>query len=342
MAVFLSATVLAADHIRTINGTVGHPEEGFLIGNGDLSCSVYQTSDDIVFRLGKGDVWDRRLIYNGVPKTGFTGDSKDLLDGWQVRVHARHALWCAIEGAKALGRDEDLQKEWRERLENLVGEAPGLDKFARYCTYCYPPEHNAYPEALREETPPWNGELEPRGNKDYRHWYLGIIHIGRIGNVRSNSCTPELAYASWRRDLAGWTHPNGLVWAMSLQNYGRAGAWTESLSCMAPFQEMMLQSWDGAIHVFPRWPKSKDASFRDFRAQGAFLVSAAMKGGKIGQVTVRSEKGARCVLAHDRWKVTTADGRTVATGRDEFGRMCFPTVPGGVYGLELTEYGIIK
>ena len=39
-----------------------------------------------------------------------------------------------------------------------------------------------------------------------------------------------------------------------LGNYGRSGAWTESLGVLAPLQEMMLQSWDGALRIFPAWP----------------------------------------------------------------------------------------
>ena len=42
-------------------------EEGLLLGNGDLSCSIYQTADEVVFRFGKGDVWDRRLDLDGLP-----------------------------------------------------------------------------------------------------------------------------------------------------------------------------------------------------------------------------------------------------------------------------------
>ena len=44
------------------------PEDGLLLGNGDLSVSVYQTRDRIIFRFGKGDVWDRRVDYSDDPK----------------------------------------------------------------------------------------------------------------------------------------------------------------------------------------------------------------------------------------------------------------------------------
>lgn len=57
-------------------------------------------------------------------------------------------------------------------------------------------------------------------------------------------------------------------------------------------QEMLLQSHTGVIRVFPALPEGwREASFRDMRAVGAFLVSADYREGHVEQITVRSEKG---------------------------------------------------
>ena len=48
-------------HAIELHERVLHPEDGLLIGNGDLSVSIYQDADHIIWRFGKGDVWDRRL-----------------------------------------------------------------------------------------------------------------------------------------------------------------------------------------------------------------------------------------------------------------------------------------
>jgi hypothetical protein len=102
---------------------------------------------------------------------------------------------------------------------------------------------------------------------------------------------------------------------------------------MAPFQEMILQSWDGAIRLFPRWPESQDVKIRSWRAQGAFLVDAEFSGGKVRNVAITSEKGENCLLWGD-WKIVEENGKTVAAGRDRFGRLEFKTVPGGRYLLK--------
>ena len=163
-------------------------------------------------------------------------------------------------------------------------------------------------------------------------WYFGHSIRSRVTALRNNEFVPERDFGEYRSALAYWAHPNGLVWGMSIGLYGRAGAWTETLSCLAPLQEMMLQSWDGAIRLFPYWPRDRDAAFKTFRAQGAFLVSSEWKGGRIGKTMVFSEKGADCHV-HGTWRVRDSAGVEVATTQDEFGRQCFKTCAGKTYEL---------
>ena len=60
----------------------------------------------------------------------------------------------------------------------------------------------------------------------------------------------------------------------------------------AALLEMLLQSHNGLIRVFPALPKDwKDVSFQNLRAEGAFLVSATRMNGRATQITIRSERG---------------------------------------------------
>jgi hypothetical protein len=82
---------LAADrestgsHVIALDERVLVPEEGLLLGNGDLSVSVYQTADRIVWRFGKGDVWDRRLDLSDDPKPAHIDEiARGIRDeGWK-------------------------------------------------------------------------------------------------------------------------------------------------------------------------------------------------------------------------------------------------------------------
>ncbi len=57
-------------------------------------------------------------------------------------------------------------------------------------------------------------------------------------------------------------------------------------------QEMLIQSHTGTVHVFPAIPADwSHVEFNNLRTEGAFLVSAKLKDGKVEQVIVFSEKG---------------------------------------------------
>jgi len=86
----------------------------------------------------------------------------------------------------------------------------------------------------------------------------------------------------------------------------------------AAVQEMLLQSHSGVVRVFPAVPAAwKDARFDSLRTQGAFLVSAKMKAGRIVEVQVMSEKGGRLKLANPfRGGAYKTSGVAAGTVRD--------------------------
>lgn len=71
------------------------------------------------------------------------------------------------------------------------------------------------------------------------------------------------------------------------------GCLENSSIASATLNEMVLQSYEGKIRIFPDWDMDIDCSFENLRADGAFLVSASVSGGKIGVIKIESEKGER-------------------------------------------------
>ena len=57
------------------------------------------------------------------------------------------------------------------------------------------------------------------------------------------------------------------------------------------------------IRVFPVWPRTEDAFFRNIRVEGAFLVSSSIKDGQIDKITILSEKG-RDLNLQNPWNET--------------------------------------
>jgi hypothetical protein len=79
-------------------------------------------------------------------------------------------------------------------------------------------------------------------------------------------------------------------------NFGGGGI--ENVSPSLAVTEMLLQSHDGVIRLFPCWPKNQNARFGTLRAVGAFLVSAEIKDGKIYGVKIISERGKDCSIVN--------------------------------------------
>lgn len=102
---------------------------------------------------------------------------------------------------------------------------------------------------------------------------------------------------------------------------------------MTTINEMLLQSHDGVIRVFPAMPKEwRDAAFH-LRATGAFLVTAEMRGGEVHPFTVESLAGAECRIELP-WP--DAAVRDLASGDDipqspENLTVRFPSRSGGRY-----------
>jgi hypothetical protein len=107
----------------------------------------------------------------------------------------------------------------------------------------------------------------------------------------------------FKRQVRYCLMPNGTCADMVLQTHGRyvdrnafefmahMGVWFENFALPVVVNECLLQSYSGAIRLFPNWPREKDASFRTLRAVGAFLVSASLRGGVVEWVEITSERG---------------------------------------------------
>ena len=60
--------------------------------------------------------------------------------------------------------------------------------------------------------------------------------------------------------------------------------------------EMLLQSYDGRIRVFPAIPDEWECKFVDLRAVGAFLVSSEISHKRVKYIQIKSLEGKICTL----------------------------------------------
>jgi len=113
----------------------------------------------------------------------------------------------------------------------------------------------------------------------------------------------QLDLERFKRQVHYSLMPNGAASDRVMQVHGRygdrsdygfmdeMGIWFENFALPAVVNECLMQSYDGTIRLFPNWPMDKDAEFHSLRAAGAFLVSASLMDGRVGEVEIVSEAG---------------------------------------------------
>lgn len=85
---------------------------------------------------------------------------------------------------------------------------------------------------------------------------------------------------------------------MAIHHYG--GGIENTNVVVSSIGEMMLQSHQGNLKLFPSWPENTNGKFGDLRAKGAFLVSSSLRDNEVEYVRIVSEKG-RPVVVTNPW-----------------------------------------
>ena len=113
----------------------------------------------------------------------------------------------------------------------------------------------------------------------FSSWYTACARVGY---------DPKTILAKLRKECDHRSLPNLLLY------YGGGGI--ESSGGLLAINEMLLQSHEGVLRLFPCWPRDRDARFGTLRAVGAFLVSAELKHEVVTAVRIVSEKGKSCTV----------------------------------------------
>ncbi len=222
---------------------------------------------------------------------------------------AQNALRLAIDLSVSLGINERERGKWQYILDHLSAfptqEYNGVTIFKRT-------EKNI-PETKKaaESTPP---KLAVRPDSTYIHIYpanaVGLGSDPRLLQVARNTLNAKPTWVDMNGTSAFYPaaarvgfDPNALLAKLHEMRFQPNGVVYNEFhmlenSSIVPntVDEMLLQSFDGTLRLFPVWPANHDASFRTLRAYGAFLVSAELKGGVVTHVSIFSEQGRPCVV----------------------------------------------
>jgi alpha-L-fucosidase 2 len=100
-------------------------------------------------------------------------------------------------------------------------------------------------------------------------------------------------------------------------------------------QELLLQNKNGCVQVFPAIPSSwKEVSFKNLRAEGAFLISAKRKNGVPDEIKIVSEKGGNLKLKLPFKTMTVALQKNIETKNSGDGFVTLHCKPGGIIVLK--------
>jgi len=280
-----------ADKIYPYLAAVAAFWEGYLA----LENGRYVIRDDNFDEVGPWQGKDWKLGYgdfNSSPSLGF------------LRVF----LKAIIGISEDLNKDADQRGKWHQILAGLsdwpVAEDNGSTRFraceggssaaAKSIGLDYSIMHglvfpatniglNSEPvmlDRIRKDLDRWtNKEWLHHGNA-FQSVFIGAARVGY---------DPDFLFAKARAKITADAYPNLWIYA--------GGGGIETCSGIpGMLNEMMLQSHDDVLRVFPDFPATQKAAFYRLRTFGAFLVSSAIDNGAIAQVVIESEKGRPCVL----------------------------------------------
>lgn len=288
---------------------------------------------------------------------GFTVDQRLNQDCIMDLALARFLLSAVVEASEKLGADADERRRWAEVQAGLAA---------------YPsaqvPEGEVWVDVRNAPTgwvynipvtlaPVFPGEQVGLGS-DARELAIARRTAAGIrlegGNdivyqplIRARLGMLDLA---WFKDEVRYCRmPNGIVQDRVRRAGGRyadstdfdfmmrMGIWTENLSLPAVLNECMLQSYSGILRLFPNTTKLGPARFRNLRARGAFLVTAAWDGRRVSPVEITSEKGGVARLANpwptDRVMVAVLPAGQPRAARVSAGVIRIETQPGTSYRI---------
>jgi alpha-L-fucosidase 2 len=204
-----------------------------------------------------------------------------------------------LDSAHQLRIDDPLASRWQDVLNRLVDYPVDANGFMIGAGVPFAKSHrhyshmlSVYPLYLVNWEQPENRDLIARS---LAHW------IGFEGALQGYSYTGAASISAQMLRGDDSAHYLGELLRLYIKPntmYEESGPVIETpLSAAQSAHDMVCQSWDGVIRLFPAVPSTwPDIAVHDFRTQGAFLLSASRQAGATRWLRVRSEAGAPCVL----------------------------------------------
>jgi len=253
--------------------------------------------------------------------------------------YVRYTFDAFIQAAAELNSDEELAAQCR-KYKALLGDYPtAMDKNGKLvvvdwkgCAYKAVPQHNIEVPS----TPVFPCDqvtwFSPESEKElFRRTIKDTVRTGNNSHIMINIAKARLSMPEAIADFKAWGLPRELPNGFIRFPWAHGTFMQEMIGFVGVVNELLLQSVDNTIRVFPCWPEDKDARFTDLRAQGGFLVSAEQKKGNVVRLEIKSKAGG-ALRVLSPWKSVRVNGQPLTP--DSRGVVELATTVGGVYALQ--------
>ena len=219
--------------------------------------------------------------------------------------------------AKELGLNSEKYALWEDIIENL-SDFPTFIKKGKKCF-----RYSKFGIRWRDDNTVGLQHIYPASQiglssdekllKIAKNTYF--INDRRLDDNGSNSYLPAGARIGVDPDfLIEGIRQNIKEFALPNRLFRHHGGGIEHLTTIpATINEMLMQSHQGVIRLFPCWNKNDDAKFTNLRADGAFLVSAELENKKVNSLKIKSLKGRKCTVecSHIKSVISKTDNKEI-------------------------------
>lgn len=229
-----------------------------------------------------------KMLFKGIiDVSSFLKVDEGRVEKWQHIVkHISNFTTGAVNGKQSLKSVEKSPSAWHSGINGLARVS--IHGLILPGGVCGPVTDSAFNSILLNDVSRWKEKMKAPGE-----W------ANTLGNG-IETCFPAAVKVGYDSDEI-LKQLKDRINLQSLPNLWitAEGGGIETLAAVPlTVNEMMMQSYEHVIRIFPNWNKNKDASFDQLRAYGAFLVSSRLEKGKIIYVKLQSEAGRPCVISN--------------------------------------------
>jgi len=315
-----------------------------------LMLEVADFYDDYIGQAVNGQYDVYGCVHEGA--TWFSAN--DMFSLGAVQFLYREIIAASIE----LGRDANRRSHWQDILDNMSKYR--LQEWGNTVTFRPDGIHDVMDALTCQGGVRNTGLMFTTTFDNISHRTLPAYKIATCNTLDKGNMFYPQRFSDWQESndfgmmfvmavRAGY-RPDRVIeaikgWKPELNGIvsQKRGGGIETVGIIEAINNMLMQSHDGVIRIFPNWDKTVDAEFKRLRAVGAFLVEAKYRASKqvVDSVRIFSEKGNTCVVQSPFdgacITVTRVDNQQPAAAIQNEEEFTFETTAGVTYDITRAE-----